>query len=66
MDGNEYYDCLAGVGTLALGHNHPRIVEVLERTLDEDRPIHTLDVSTPTKERFVDSLFESLPGLRRP
>ena len=61
MDGNEYYDCLAGAGTLALGHNHPRVVEAMERVIDEDRPIHTLDISTPTKERFVDALFESLP-----
>ncbi|MFC6734325.1 diaminobutyrate--2-oxoglutarate transaminase [Haladaptatus sp. DYSN1] len=61
MDGNEYYDCLAGAGTLALGHNHPRVREAIERVLAADRPLHTLDISTPTKERFVDSLFESLP-----
>lgn len=61
MDGNEFYDCLAGGGTLALGHNHPRVVEVMKRALDADRPIHTLDISTPAKERFVDTLFESLP-----
>jgi diaminobutyrate-2-oxoglutarate transaminase len=61
MDGNEYYDCLAGAGTLALGHNHPQIVETMERAVSADRPIHTLDISTPAKERFVDSLFESLP-----
>ncbi|MBX0298180.1 diaminobutyrate--2-oxoglutarate transaminase [Haloarcula nitratireducens] len=62
MDGNEYYDCLAGAGTLALGHNHPRVVEAMERVLDADRPVHTLDISTPAKERFVDSLFQSLPN----
>jgi diaminobutyrate-2-oxoglutarate transaminase len=61
MDGNAYYDCLAGAGTLALGHNHPRVVEAMERALDAERPIHTLDISTPAKERFVDGLFESLP-----
>lgn len=61
MDGNEYYDCLAGAGTLALGHNHPQIVETMERAVSADRPIHTLDISTPAKERFVDTLFESLP-----
>ncbi|AQL42888.1 aspartate aminotransferase family protein [Halorientalis sp. IM1011] len=61
MDGNEYYDCLAGAGTLALGHNHPRVVEAMEDALEASRPIHTLDISTPAKERFVDSLFASLP-----
>jgi diaminobutyrate-2-oxoglutarate transaminase len=62
MDGNEYYDCLAGAGTLALGHNHPQVVEAMERVLEADRPLHTLDISTPAKERFVDSLFDSLPS----
>jgi len=61
MDGNEYYDCLAGAGTLALGHNHPAVVEAMETAIDADRPIHTLDISTPAKERFVDTLFASLP-----
>lgn len=61
MDGNEYYDCLAGAGTLALGHNHPRVVEAMEQALDTGRPLHTLDLSTPAKERFIDSLFESFP-----
>lgn len=61
MDGNEFYDCLAGAGTLALGHNHPRVVDAMKRALSADQPVHTLDISTPTKERFVDTLFESLP-----
>jgi len=60
-DGNEYLDCLAGAGTLALGHNHPEVIAELERLLDEDRPLHTLDITTPEKEAFVDTLFESLP-----
>ncbi|AFK20882.1 aminotransferase class III-fold pyridoxal phosphate-dependent enzyme (plasmid) [Haloferax mediterranei ATCC 33500] len=61
MDGNEYYDCLAGAGTLALGHNHPKVVEAMETVLAEDRPLHTLDITTPVKERFVDTLFGTLP-----
>ncbi|GGM74399.1 diaminobutyrate-2-oxoglutarate transaminase [Halarchaeum rubridurum] len=61
MDGNTYYDCLAGAGTLALGHNHPVVTEAMETALDNDRPIHTLDITTPAKERFVDSLMASLP-----
>jgi diaminobutyrate-2-oxoglutarate transaminase len=61
MDGNEFYDCLAGAGTLALGHNHPHVVDAMERALDAKRPLHTLDISTPAKERYIDSLFASLP-----
>ncbi len=29
--------------------------------LAEDRPLHTLDITTPEKEAFVDALFESFP-----
>jgi len=60
-DGNEYIDCLAGAGTLSLGHNHPDVVSEVERVLAEDRPLHTLDITTPEKEAFVDALFESFP-----
>jgi 4-aminobutyrate aminotransferase-like enzyme len=61
MDGNRYYDCLAGAGTLALGHNHPAVIEAMEELLDRGRALHTLDITTPAKERFVDALFDSLP-----
>ncbi|GGF32040.1 diaminobutyrate--2-oxoglutarate transaminase [Halobacillus andaensis] len=61
MNGNTYYDCLAGAGTLALGHNHPVVVEAMKRVLDEQTPLHTLDITTPTKEHFVSELFSNLP-----
>lgn len=60
-DGNSYLDCLAGAGSLALGHNHPVVIDAIERALDNERPHHTLDLTTPLKEQFVDALFESLP-----
>lgn len=61
MDGKVYYDCLAGAGTLALGHNHPVVIEAMKQLLDNKRPLHTLDLTTPLKERFVDEIFASLP-----
>lgn len=61
VDGNTYYDCLAGAGTLHLGHNHPVVTEAIEDAMAADRPMHTLDITTPTKEAFVDTLFDSLP-----
>ncbi|MBP1966922.1 aspartate aminotransferase family protein [Paenibacillus aceris] len=61
MDDKVYYDCLAGAGTLALGHNHPVVVEAIKTMLDSKRPLHTLDLTTPLKEQFVDELFASLP-----
>lgn len=61
MDGDEYIDCLAGAGTLALGHNHPVVTEAVQAVIEADRPMHTLDVTTPLKERYVDELFGALP-----
>ncbi|MFS0655972.1 aspartate aminotransferase family protein [Bacillus sp. 179-C3.3 HS] len=60
-DGREYYDCLAGAGTLALGHNHPVVIEAIERMLHEKRPLHTLDITSEIKEEFVNEIFSSLP-----
>ncbi|MTV36744.1 diaminobutyrate--2-oxoglutarate transaminase [Duganella radicis] len=62
MDGKTYYDCLAGAGTLALGHNHPVVVDAIRAMLDQKVPLHTLDLTTPLKEAFVDELFASLPA----
>ncbi|MCA0757533.1 aspartate aminotransferase family protein [Paenibacillus sp. N4] len=61
-DGRAYYDCLAGAGTLALGHNHPVVIEAIKGVLDSGLPLHTLDLTTPVKERFVDELFGALPA----
>ncbi|MFK4435258.1 diaminobutyrate-2-oxoglutarate transaminase [Paenibacillus sp. RC21] len=61
MDGKIYYDCLAGAGTLALGHNHPVVIEAIRELLNHKRPLHTLDLTTPVKEQFVEELFASLP-----
>ncbi|WP_134757333.1 aspartate aminotransferase family protein [Paenibacillus athensensis] len=60
-EGRTYLDCLAGAGTLALGHNHPAVVEAIRETLDSELPLHTLDLTTPVKEQFVDELFALLP-----
>ncbi|SFS58310.1 aspartate aminotransferase family protein [Marininema halotolerans] len=61
VEGNLHYDCLAGAGTLALGHNHPAVIEAIKETLDENYPLHTLDLTTPIKDEFVEELFSSLP-----
>ena len=61
VDGKRYYDCLAGAGTLALGHNHPVAIEAMEKILRDKRPLHTLDITTPVKEEFVNEVYSSLP-----
>jgi diaminobutyrate-2-oxoglutarate transaminase len=61
IEGREYIDCLAGAGALALGHHHPVVLEAIHRALEEGAPFQTLDFPTPLKEKFIDSLFASLP-----
>ncbi len=61
-DGRVYMDCLCGAGTLALGHNHPVIVEALREHLTQGYPLHTLDITTPVKDAFVEELFSTLPA----
>jgi diaminobutyrate-2-oxoglutarate transaminase len=61
-DGRTYLDCLAGAGSLALGHNHPVAVEAVRRVLDQGAPLHVLDLATPIKDAFTETLLGLLPG----
>lgn len=64
-DGKVYLDCLAGAGTLALGHNHPEVIARLQEVLTTGLPLHTLDLTTPVKDQFTTDLLDTLPdGLR--
>ena len=62
VDGRVFMDCLCGAGTLALGHNHPAVVAAIREHLDEGYPLHTLDLTTPVKHRFVEELLSTLPA----
>ncbi len=65
VEGRTYIDCLAGAGTLALGHNHPEVISSLQEVLTSGLPLHTLDLVTPVKDKFVSDIYETLPaGLR--
>ncbi|GAA3390028.1 diaminobutyrate--2-oxoglutarate transaminase family protein [Streptomyces roseoviridis] len=61
-DGRRYLDCLSGAGTLALGHNHPVVLEAIRKVLDSGAPLHVLDLATPVKDAFVTELFATLPA----
>lgn len=66
VEGRTFIDCLAGAGTLALGHNHPVVIEAIRQVLADELPLHTLDLTTPVKDQFVQDLFGLLPeGLAR-
>lgn len=60
--GQVFVDCLAGAGTLALGHNHPVVVEAIQHALSSGLPMHTLDLCTPVKDAFVQEIFNCLPA----
>ena len=59
--GRVYLDCLAGAGALALGHGHPAVVAALRAALDSGVPLTTLDLDTPLRDAFVETLFAVLP-----
>lgn len=62
VEGTDYLDCLAGAGTLALGHNHPAVIQSIQDTVASGLPLHTLDITTPLKDAFTEALLEQLPG----
>ncbi|WP_017728881.1 diaminobutyrate--2-oxoglutarate transaminase [Halalkalibacterium ligniniphilum] len=61
IEGKQFYDCLSGAGTLALGHNHDVVVEAIEDVLRKQIPLHTLDLATPLKIEFMQEIFSVLP-----
>ncbi|MFI1016530.1 diaminobutyrate--2-oxoglutarate transaminase family protein [Streptomyces sp. NPDC020965] len=61
-DGRRYLDCLSGAGTLALGHNHPVVLEAIKGVIDSGAPLHILDLATPVKDAFTSELFATLPA----
>lgn len=58
----EYLDCLSAAGTLALGHNHPRVTEAVLDFIMSGQVQQALDLTTPAKYQFLRELFEVLPA----
>lgn len=61
VEGNKYLDFLCGAGTLALGHNDPEVNQAMVELIESGAPLHTLDLTTPTKDAFVHTLLSNLP-----
>ncbi len=59
-DGRRYLDCVSGAGTLALGHNHPVVLEAIRAVLDSGAPLHVMDLTTPVEDAFVAELLRTL------
>ena len=61
VEGNRYIDFLSGAGTLALGHNDDEVNRAMIDLIQSGAPLHTLDLTTPLKDMFVETLFSILP-----
>ncbi len=62
--GQLFMDCLAGAGTLALGHNHPVTLQAMRQTLDSGLPLHTRRCTrwtSPPQSRIASSKRYSRP-----
>ncbi len=57
-DGREYIDFFAGAGVMNYGHNHPDLKRALLDYLSEDRIVHSLDMATEAKVKFLERFEE--------
>lgn len=57
-DGREYVDFFAGAGALNYGHNHPALLRPLVEYLLSGAVIHSLDMKTVAKRRFLETFHE--------
>jgi diaminobutyrate-2-oxoglutarate transaminase len=53
VDGNTYIDFFAGAGVLNYGHNDPAMRQAVIDYLLKDGIVHSLDMATAAKERFL-------------
>jgi diaminobutyrate-2-oxoglutarate transaminase len=58
QQGRIYLDFFAGAGALNYGHNHPRLKEVLLDYLARDQIVHTMDMLSAAKQRFLERFAE--------
>ena len=62
VEGREYLDCLACAGALPLGHNHPYVMERVQRFLASGHILQGLDLPTVAKQGFIEQLMQTLPA----
>ncbi|MFB0833563.1 diaminobutyrate--2-oxoglutarate transaminase [Arthrobacter halodurans] len=54
-DGSEYLDFFSGAGALNYGHNNPELLRPLLDYLASGAVVHSLDMKTPAKRRFLET-----------
>jgi len=57
-DGRRYIDFFAGAGVLNYGHNNPRLKRRLLDYVEGDGVVHTLDMASVAKRRFLERFEE--------
>jgi len=57
-DGQRYIDFFAGAGVLNYGHNNPRLKQSLLDYVEADGVVHTLDMASVAKRRFLERFEE--------
>lgn len=58
-DGRRILDLLSGAGALNYGHNNPAVIEPVKEYISNMGIIHSLDLHTEAKERFIE-VFEDV------
>lgn len=61
-EGRRFIDCLACAGALPLGHNHPEVTAAAIEYMQSGGAWQTLDLMTPAKAAYIDTLFDLLPS----
>lgn len=61
VEGRSYLDFLSNAGTLAAGHNHPKLVAAVQDFLTSGHVQQALDITTVAKHRFLTALLHTLP-----
>lgn len=62
--GRDYIDFFSGSGALNYGHNNPRLKEALLAYLQTDAILHSLDMATVAKRRFLERFEEVILNQR--
>lgn len=65
VDGNTYIDCLAGAGSLNVGHNNPEVVAAVQSCLANNHIVTALDLPTAIKDEFTTAILDTMPGALR-
>lgn len=65
-DGKEYIDCICGIVSISVGHNHPKIVSAIKDKFEKEDIQHSPSLyHTDELLRLADNIAKHAPGLDR-